>query len=64
MNEKQLISQSYEEVIKKLFATFVDSWTDAKITNNLQRVTDAESAYSKGLQLRKDALAKALSLTP
>ena len=64
MNEKQLVGQSYEEVIKKLFATFVENWTAAKNANNAQGMTDAESAYSKGLQFRKDALAKALSLTP
>ena len=63
MNEQLLVKQAYEEVIKKLFVTFVENWTDAKISNSAQGIKDAESAYSKGLQLRKDALAKALSLT-
>jgi hypothetical protein len=47
-----------------LSSRFVDNWTAAKAGNNAQRVADAEKAYSNGLQLRKDALAKALSMTP
>ncbi len=64
MNEQQLVKDAYADVIKALFATFVDNWTAAKGANDAPGVADAEGAYSKGLQLRKDALAKALSLTP
>jgi hypothetical protein len=64
MSEQQLVKDAYPDVIKALFITFVDNWTAAKGANNAPEVADAERAYSKGLQLRKDALAKALSLTP
>jgi len=64
MNEQKLVQNAYADVIKDLFKTFVDNWTLAKTTNDAQRVKNAETVYSNALQLRKDALAKALSLTP
>ena len=64
MNEQKLVQDAYADVIKDLFKTFVDTWTAAKTANDAQQISDAETAYSKGLQLRKDALAKALSMTP
>jgi hypothetical protein len=64
MNEKKLLQDGYADVIKDLLKTFVDEWGTAKAANDTQGVTDAETRYSKRLQIRKDALAKALSLTP
>ena len=64
MNEQKLVQNAYADVIKDLFKTFVDNWTLAKTTNDAQRVKSAETVYSNALQLRKDALAKALSITP
>jgi len=64
MSEHQLVKDAYADVIKALFTTFVDNWTAAKSANNAPGVADAERVYSKALQLRKDALTKALSLTP
>jgi len=64
MNEQKLVENAHADVIKDLFKTFVDNWTLAKTANDAQRVKNAEIVYSNALQLRKDALAKALSLTP
>jgi hypothetical protein len=64
MNEQKLVDDAYADVIKELFKNFADEWTRAKAGNNPGDVQQAEQNFSKGLQLRKDALAKALSLIP